>query len=534
MNAMLIGARGRYVLVDAGVGFAPEALIGAERILPDLALLKSLAHHVEAVLITHGHEDHIGALPWVLAQLDKACPVYSSAFTGMLIKHRLEEHGAYEPERMHVLKARQRVQVGPFELEPIRVTHSIPDCFAFVLRSEDGTILHTGDWRIEEHPLDGQHFDREGFESVGREGVTLLLSDSTNILTPGRTRSERDVLTSIEQRIAGNDQRVVMTLFASNVHRLAGIADIARTHGRKIAFCGRSIEKYVEAAELTGQRAPSRDVIVTLEEALRLPPEQALIVCTGSQGEPRAALSRASENDHPQLKLQRGDTVMFSARTIPGNELEVYGMWNRFAAMGVKVDASRDIHTSGHAQTEELREMMQMVRPRYFVPVHGETSFLYAHAALGLSEGIETRVIRDGEALELSKERPLQVSGHTELVPHYNDGPSTGDADFMRLKERKRLGWNGLIMVDMALSEAQGRWKVNEVRVDARAVVLGEEDKLLSELKAVAERVIGHLPEGVPLREVQEAVRASVRAHARRATEKRPEVVVVLHKGHWV
>lgn len=540
MNAMLVGTRGRYVLVDCGIGFAPVTMIGAEKTLPDLDFIAAHKDQIEAVVITHGHEDHIGALPWVLPSLDPATPILASRFTTELIKHRLEEHALWKPERMRPLSPAARSAAGPFELQAIRVTHSIPDCASVVLRCEGGTVLHTADWKIDDEPMDGERFDHAAFAALATDGVDLMLSDSTNVLAPGRTRSEREVVRQIERKVAAWPGRVLVTLFASNLHRLRGLAEVARQTHRRLVLCGRSLWKYLEAADRSRQPSIPPDLVLDIEEARDLPPNQALIVTTGSQGEPRSSLFRAADNDHELLKLGKGDLVLHSARIIPGNEGEVHTMWNRLAGLGVSLVNDRAIHTSGHAQADELAELIQLVRPRAFVPVHGETTFLYAHAALAESLGVPSRILRDGHQLDLParadtpKAGPLAAARHAQhdLVLHWNDGPATGDEDAMRLKERKRVAWNGLIVVDAHVAPHKDGYKVvGPIQVEARALFLGEDEALLAELTETARRAIEKAPPKTPPKELVEALKASVRAAARRATDKRPEVLCVLHSG---
>ncbi len=539
MNAMLIGHRDRYVLVDCGVGFAPVTMIGAERMLPDLAFLDRYKDRIEAVVITHGHEDHIGALPWALPALDPATPVFASSFTTALIKARLREHDLWQPDRMRLFSPAAPFKAGPFDVDAIRVTHSIPDCASIVLRCEDGNILHTGDWKIDEAPMDGQAFDREGFAALAKDGIDLMLSDSTNILAAGRTRSETDITRELARDIEAWPGRVVVTLFASNLHRLRGLGQVARSTGRKLVLAGRSFWKYLEAAEAYGDAPLRRDEIADIDELSRFDPSEVIVVTTGSQGEPRSALARAAEGDHERLVLGKGDLLLHSARIIPGNEGEVHGMWNSLAARGVKLNAERRLHTSGHAQREELKELFELVRPKAFVPVHGETSFLIAHAELADSLGIETKVIFNGERLDVGgggrggrswlEDADRRETG-TEVL--WADGPAIGDAEAMKLRERKRIAWNGLIQVDLAATRGvDGKASCLSVEIETRALWLGVAGELESALKATARRAVANCPPHTPWSEIKEAVRASVRAAARKVTDKRPEVLVVLHSG---
>jgi len=540
MNAMLVGTRGRYVMVDCGIGFAPQTVLGAEKMLPDLGFIADHKDQIEAVLITHGHEDHIGALPWVLPQLDPATPVFASRFTTELVRHRLQEHGLWNAERVTVFGPEKRFNVGPFETQALRVTHSIPDCASVALRCEAGTVLHTADWKIDDEPMDGEHFDKAGFEALGNDGVDLMLSDSTNVMSPGHTKSEAEAARQIARRVEAWPGRVIVTLFASNLHRVRGLAQVAKATGRRLVICGRSIWNHLEAAQRNGSSPVDPGLLMDIEEARDLPPSQALVLTTGSQGESRSALSRASDGDHDHLRLGRGDLVLHSARIIPGNEGDVHDMWNRLAARGVELVYDRAIHVSGHAQRDELEELMRLVKPRAFVPVHGETLFLHSHAALAREIGIDSLIIGNCQRLDLParstsvKTSPLEQSRVEDvpMVMHWVDGPSVGDEEAMKLKERKKIAWNGMVVVDAHVKrEADGTARATEVRIETRALFLGPDDAHLEDMRRVATRTIAACPATTPWSEISEAVRASVRAAARRATEKRPEVIVVLHEG---
>jgi len=544
MNAMLVGTRGRYVMVDCGIGFAPQTVLGAEKMLPDLGFIADHKDQIEAVLITHGHEDHIGALPWVLPQLDPATPVFASRFTNELVRHRLQEHGLWNAERVTVFGPEKRFAVGPFETQALRVTHSIPDCASVALRCEAGTVLHTADWKIDDEPMDGEHFDKAGFEALGNDGVDLMLSDSTNVMSPGHTKSEAEAARQIERRVSAWPGRVVVTLFASNLHRVRGLAQIAKATGRRLVICGRSIWNHLEAAQRNGTSPVESGLVMDIEEARDLPPRQALVLTTGSQGESRSALARAADGDHDHLRLGRGDLVLHSARIIPGNEGDVHDMWNRLAARGVELVYDRAIHVSGHAQRDELEELLRLVKPRAFVPVHGETLFLHAHAALAREIGIDSLIIGNCQRLDLQarasspkafrESTPLETSRTADvpMVMHWADGPSVGDEEAMRLKERKKLAWNGMVVIDARVKrEANGTASASDLKIEARALFLGPDEAYLDDLRRVAIRTIAACPPTTPWSEIAEAVRASVRAAARRATEKRPEVIVVLHEG---
>ncbi|TKY73628.1 Ribonuclease J [Spatholobus suberectus] len=337
MNCMLVGNRDRYILIDAGVMFPDYDELGVQKIIPDTTFISKWSHKIEALVVTHGHEDHIGALPWVIPALDSNTPIFASSFTMELIKKRLKEHGIFVPSRLKVFRTRKKFVAGPFEIEPIRVTHSIPDCCGLVLRCSDGTILHTGDWKIDETPLDGKVFDREALEELSKEGVTLMMSDSTNVLSPGRTISESVVADALLRHISASKGRVITTQFASNLHRLGSVKAAADLTGRKLVFVGMSLRTYLDAAWKDGKAPIDPSTLVKAEDIDAYAPKDLLIVTTGSQAEPRAALNLASFRSSHAFKLTKEDVVLYSAKVIPGNESRVMKMLNRISEIGSTV-----------------------------------------------------------------------------------------------------------------------------------------------------------------------------------------------------
>ncbi|MBA0703688.1 hypothetical protein Golax_015992, partial [Gossypium laxum] len=356
MNCMLVGNYDRYILIDAGVMFPDYDELGVQKIIPDTTFIKKWSHKIEAVVITHGHEDHIGALPWVIPALDPHTPIYASSFTMELIKKRLKENGIFVPSRLKVFKMRKRFTAGPFEIEPLRVTHSIPDCCGLVLRCADGTILHTGDWKIDESPLDGNIFDRQFLEDLSKEGVTLMMSDSTNVLSPGRTTSERVVADALLRHISNAKGRIITTQFASNIHRLGSVKAAADLTGRKLVFVGMSLRTYLDAAWKDGKAPIDPSTLVKAEDIDAYAPKDLIIVTTGSQAEPRAALNLASYGSSHSFKLNKEDVILYSAKVIPGNESRVMKMLNRISEIGSTIVMGRNegLHTSGHGYRGEL------------------------------------------------------------------------------------------------------------------------------------------------------------------------------------
>ncbi|PSR95932.1 Ribonuclease [Actinidia chinensis var. chinensis] len=375
MNCMLVGNYDRYILIDAGIMFPDYDMLGVQKIIPDTTFIRKWSHKIEAVIITHGHEDHIGALPWVIPALDSHTPIFASSFTMELIKKRLIEFGIFVPSRLKVFRTRKRFSAGPFEIEPITVTHSIPDCCGLVLRCADGTILHTGDWKIDESPLDGKVFDREALEELSKEGVTLMMSDSTNVLSPGRTLSETVVADALLRHISAAKGRVVTTQFSSNIHRLGSIKAAADLTGRKLVFVGMSLRTYLDAAWKDG-KAP---------------------IDPSTLAEPRAALNLASHGSSHLLKLSKEDIILYSAKVIPGNETRVMKMFNRISEIGSTIIMGKNekLHSSGHGYRDELEEVLKIVKPQHFLPIHGELVFLKEHELLGKSTGIRHTTVHD-------------------------------------------------------------------------------------------------------------------------------------------
>jgi beta-CASP RNase J family ribonuclease len=537
MNCMLIGRRGRYVLVDAGVQFPSSWEIGIERRLPDLGFLASWKDKIEAVVITHGHEDHIGALPWVLPALDNV-PLFASSFTRELIRRRLEEHGLWRSNLVTVHEPGVRFDAGPFEVEPIRVTHSLPDCSSLAFRSEDGTILHTGDWKIDDEPMDGEAFDRAAFSRLGDEGVSLLLSDSTNASAPGRTVSETAVAHAMTQRVTDWPGRVIVAMFASNLHRLRGLVAAARASDRKIVFVGRSLGSYLDAASRDGRAPIAPGNVVDADHLPDMDPAKTLVVVTGSQGEPGSGLYWAARGEHRYLDPGPGDLLLHSARIIPGNEDRTYDMLNHLGQRGVTLVYGRatGIHASGHACADELREMLSLVRPRHFVPLHGEYTFLTRHAEIARREGVsDTTILRNGERLRIADSGGAvrAARGASEKLDIiYSSGVALGDRDAMKLSERLRIAWNGVVTVSLTLTQdAARRWQGGDAKVDTRALWLGEHGDLAADIASTANHVPANCPPGTPLSELEEAIRGSVRALCRRKVGKKPDVIVLLHQA---
>ncbi|KAL7191726.1 hypothetical protein ACSBR2_023750 [Camellia fascicularis] len=543
MNCMLVGNYDRYILIDAGIMFPDYDNLGVQKIIPDTRFIKKWSHKIEAIVITHGHEDHIGALPWVIPALDSHTPIFASSFTMELIKKRLKEFGIFVPSRLKVFKTRRRFNAGPFEIEPIRVTHSIPDCCGLVLRCADGTILHTGDWKIDESPVDGKVFDREALEELSKEGVTLMMSDSTNVLSPGRSLSEAVVADALMRRILAAKGRVLTTQFASNIHRLGSVKAAADITGRKLVFVGMSLRTYLDAAWKDGKAPIDPSTLVKVEDIDAYAPKDLLIVTTGSQAEPRAALNLASYGSSHSLKLSKEDLILYSAKVIPGNETRVMKMLNRISEIGstIVMGKNEQLHSSGHGYREELDEVLKIVKPQHFLPIHGELLFLKEHELLGKSTGIRhTTVIKNGEMLGVSHLRNRRVLsngflslGKENLQLMYSDGDKAfGTSTELNIEERLRIALDGIIVVSMEILRPQDADDLTQktlkgkIRITTRCLWL-DKGKLLDALYKAAHTALSSCPVNCPLAHMERTVSEVLRKMVRKYSSKRPEVIAI-------
>jgi ribonuclease J len=475
MNCMALEHDGQIVLLDCGITF-PDEPVGVNLIHPDFTWLEQREDDVVGVVLTHGHEDHFGALPFLLRWLD--VPVFGPPYALALVRHRLAEHDLDDVE-LHQTSPGKRFEVGPFTFEPIRVTHSIADSTALAIETPAGLVVHTGDFKIEEDPTDGEHFDRNRFRELGERGVRLLLSDSTNAFASGRTGEERDVQGALLQLVAPSPERVVVALFASNIHRLRSMLEIAEATGRRVLLLGRSMRRHIETATETGYLAARSALFVTPDEARDLPRRKLLVLATGTQGEAAAALARLAAKRHPDLDLDAGDLVILSSRIIPGNERSVFHLINDFARRGIEVrhrgDAP-DVHVSGHAHRDEQRMMMDLTRPRAFLPVHGTLIHLQAHAATAREAGIEqTIVAENGAVIELTPDN-LEVVGQVPSGRVHIDRAGVEVTDDM-LRDRRLLGELGMAVVVVEV-DASGRVGTRP-RITQRGVLPDDTDVTL-------------------------------------------------------
>lgn len=455
---LVLECQDRVLIVDAGLMFPNEDQPGVDLIIPDIGWLLERPDRVLGIVLTHGHEDHVGALPYILRQLP--VPVYGSRMTLGLVRNKLEEHGLLGQVDLHEIEAGGELTLGPFRLEWVRVAHSIVDGLGLGITTPAGLIVHTGDFKLDPTPVDGQRTDLGKFAELGNRGVDLLLADSTNAERPGYTLSELEVGQALDEIIRDAPQRVVVACFSSNVHRFQQVVNAAVKYRRKLGVQGLSMIKNMRTAQELGYLEVPERFWLKWNDVMSLPPDQTVIMTTGSQGEPRSALARAAVGDNPDLRLNAGDTVIISARTIPGNEKRIGNMINRFFRLGCQVHYERvsEIHVSGHAAREELKVMHSIVRPRHFIPVHGELRHLAHHARLAHDLGLpEERIfiLENGDRVVLQGGRVTRA-GRVAAGQVLVDGKGVGDVGHIVLRDRQHLAQDGMVIAVIGLDRQSG------------------------------------------------------------------------------
>jgi ribonuclease J len=527
MNCMAIEQRGELLLVDCGVTFDDRGL-GVDVVHPDFGALETFGHRIAGVVVTHGHEDHIGALPYLLKRHD--VPVWAPPYALGLIRERLVEHEVLAHARLLETRPRTPFDVGSFHVEPIRVTHSIADATALAIRTDVGTIVHTGDFKLDEAPPDGEHFDTERLRELGDAGVTLLMSDSTNIDSDGPTGNEIDVGAVLETLVEGAKGAVVVAMFASNIHRLRLLGDIARKTNRKIVLLGRGVGTHARVARSTGYLPWPDDLVWPDTQARELPRARILAVATGSQGEANAALAKLARGDHPTFEVGPGDRVVLSARTIPGNEPEVHALLGQLIRRGCEVRTrltDRGVHVSGHAHRPEQRHMIELIRPRCFIPVHGTIHHLTRHAELARQVGVEhVSVIENGRIAEVSASGlDVSATAHTGRV-HVWAGRAIPPAI---LRERQVLAEEGFASCAVVVD---GRAAVVEITLLTRGVVdESEHPGELEAARAAVRRAIGELSSSADDARIGEEARLAVRRTFFKSRGKKPMTVVHVRRS---
>ena len=526
MNVNCYGCRGEWLMVDCGVTFADPDYPGIDVILPDLGFIENQLEGLQGIVITHGHEDHIGALPYLA--LDLGVPIYATAFAAGLIRGKLEEEGIERDVKLHVIDPGERFGLGPFECTFVPVSHSIPEGNALLIETPFGRVFHTGDWKLDEAPVLGTASTAEALSAIGDKGVLALVCDSTNVFNAEASGSESELRAGLLDCVASAPARVLVTTFASNAARLKTLGEVARETGRTLCVAGRSLDRILRVARQTGYL---RDFppVVDFDTAMRLPRSEVMIVATGGQGEPRAALSRVAEGTHP-IELQAGDRVIFSSKQIPGNEVAIGRIMNRLAARGIEMITERQahIHVSGHPGRPELAAMYTWIRPELLLPVHGEMRHLMEQARYGLSCGIPRALVQtDGDIVRLAPGDPEKV-GHAPVGRLVLDGDVILPADGGTINERRKIAANGHISVAVAIVPGGALIGAPQIRLQGVPV----EEERAAFLAEAAEAAADAVRDGARDREaLREAVRLAVRRTATRWTGKKPIVDVLLIEG---
>src|SRR5579862_557567 len=533
-NMTVYEADGSIVVVDAGLAFPRDEHLGVDLVLPDFTYLRERQDMIRGVILTHGHEDHVGSLPYLMREC-RVPVVIATRLTLGLVKSKLDEHGLLrDADLREVSPYDEPFDLGPFRIEFIRMAHSIPDAVAVVLETPGGRVVHTGDYKLDHTPVDGQRTDVGKLAEIGNRGVSLLLGDSTNAERAGVTQSERVVGEAFRQIIPQRTGKVLVSSFASNVHRMQQAIDVATECGRKVAFVGRSMRKNANIARNLGYMSVPDDLVLRPHELAELPPNEQLILCTGSQGEPMSAMTRIAYNDHPGVQVAPGDTVIISAKPIPGNELRVHDAINRLAKAGAEVlhEDNAPVHVSGHGRAEELRTIISLVRPRAVMPVHGEFRMLAAHAQLAREGGIPEEGIvlaENGSVVELS-EAGVRIVDRIAAGMTFVDGLGVGDVHDVALRDRRRLAEDGVLIVVATLAGSNGRGALT-APPELIARGFGEAaEPLLEELRAEAQQVLEELLDDdvTEIKLLQDHVHDALGGLVYDRTQRRPMILPVL------
>ena len=475
------------IVVDCGMGFPDEDMYGIDIVLPDISYLRANAANIRGMILTHGHEDHIGAVPYVLKELD--VPIYTTPLTAALVELKLEEHDLLYNTQIFTKKPGSVFRLGCFTIEFIHVNHSIPDSVALAIKTPVGTLVHTGDWKIDVTPISGGMIDLTRLGELGNDGVLALLGDSTNVEKPGHSDSERKVGESFDKLFIGCRKRIIITTFASNVHRLQQIISVAARHGRRVAISGRSMENVLRVSIELGYMEIPDNVLIDLDQANRLPKEQVVIISTGSQGESMSALYRMAFSEHKQVHIDAGDRVIISASAIPGNENTISRVIDALFSKGAEViyDRHTDLHVSGHASQEELKMMLALTRPKYFIPLHGEQRMLVKHAELARLMGVQpdnVLIAENGSVIEIGR-KGVSMDGFVPAGAVLVDGNGGGEVGSVVLHDRQRLAEDGMVVIVLPFSSYDHTLIAKPEIVTRGFIYVKEAEELMAELARV-------------------------------------------------
>ena len=523
---------GEIIVVDCGMAFPGDDMYGIDLIIPDVSYLIKNRARIRGLFITHGHEDHVGAIPYVLKQVNM--PIYCTRFTAGLIKLKLEEHGLVKSTKLITVEPGKTVRAGKFTVEFIHVNHSIADSVAFAIHTKMGAVVHTGDFKIDSTPIDGEVIDLARFGELGKEGVLCLCADSTNVERPGFTPSEKTVGATFTRQFQNCDERIIVTTFASNVHRIQQVLDAAAACGRKVAVTGRSMENIMKVSTELGYMKVPKNTLTDIARIKNQPKNKQVIVTTGSQGEEMSALYRMAFSTHKQVEVGPGDKVIISASAIPGNEVTVSRVINELFRKGVKVvyDKADMLHVSGHACQEELKIIHALTKPRFFIPLHGEQRMLQIHKDVAMSMGMERShiaIAENGSVIEITG-KTMKINGSVPAGEVYVDGSGVGDVGAVVMRDRKRLAEDGMVVVVLPVSSHDGRLLSRPEIITRGFIYVKESEDLLRELENLsmdaAESVTGR--RGRDESDLKGAVKSAVSNYLFKTTKRNPMVIPVV------
>ncbi len=532
LNMMAMEYDDAIIVIDCGLMFPEDYMLGIDLVIPDISYLVKNRDKVKAFIITHGHEDHTGALPFVLREID--APIYGTALTIGLIEEKLEEFGLASSTVLETVRPRDRVSIGPFDIEFIRVSHSIVDGCGLAIKTPVGTVVHTGDFKMDQTPVDGEVMDYARFSEYGEAGVLLFMSDSTNVEKEGYTLSEREIGYNLEDIFRRCEGRIIVAAFSSNIHRIQQVMDAAEKFGRKVVLNGKSMVANSRIARALGYLKASDGLIVDLRDLDTLPHQRVVLLTTGSQGEPMSALTRMAMDNHKQIKVTKGDTIILSSKFIPGHEKAISTMMNHLYRRGADViyEKVSEVHVSGHASREELKIMLNIVKPRYFMPVHGEYRHLVLHGRLAESVGIPPEnifIAEDGDVLELTADGAGK-NGRVEHGRVFVDGKGVGDVGEMVLKDRGHLAEGGMVLAVVAINNSTGEI-VYGPEIVTRGLMLEDEGAgLIEKARSIVIDTLSNINPEVKTEqlEVKEEIRRALRRFFNKTLERRPVILPVI------
>jgi ribonuclease J len=535
MNMLALRSGDDIIVIDAGLMFPEQELLGVDIVIPDISYLKQNKRMVRAIVLTHGHEDHIGAIPYILRDLN--VPVYGTRFTLALVRKKLEEHGLIEEAILREVTPGQVLRIEPFQIEFLHVTHSTVDCVALAIRTPVGVIIHTGDFKIDPTPVDGKPFDLHAFARYGQEGVLALFSDSTNVERPGFTPSERAVVVRLEELFRAAPEKVVVSCFSSSIHRIQQVMEIARIVGRKIGIVGRSMVTNIEIAHELGKLRIPDGSVVRPQDIRSFDPRRLVVLASGTQAEPMSALSRIAVDNHRLLSIGENDTVILSARIIPGNEKAIFRMIDHLFRRRVLVyyegGRAAPIHVSGHASQEEMKILLQLVRPKYFVPLHGEYRQLFRHAALAEQVGAvsgQILLVESGQPIEFTPEggafrREPVVAGRVMV-----DSGSLEEIEDVVIRDRRHLAEDGVVVPIIAIDKHTGRMETAPEIVTRGFLPSDDGNEILARAREVVLRTVDQSTpeEKTDWSVIKEKIRVELKRYLNKQTAKRPLILPVI------